>query len=127
MDMSNQEFAELVKQYSKPSPIAKNMTMAFLVGGGICALGQGLQLFYQSLGASQDDAGAWTAISLILLSALLTAFQLYDRLARVAGAGTLVPVTGFANSIVSPAMEFKADARVIIGTSQKTTKSRWGC
>ncbi len=109
MDMTNQEFQELVSKRSKPSPIGKDLCFAFLVGGGICCVGQALQLFYESRGLNQEDAGAWVTITLIFISALLTGLKLYDKLAKHAGAGTLVPVTGFANSIVSPAMEFKSE------------------
>ncbi|MCQ2443729.1 MAG: stage V sporulation protein AC [Oscillospiraceae bacterium] len=109
MDMTNEEFEKLVKQYAKPSTVKKNLCWAFCVGGGICALGQGLSLLYQRLGSSQEDAGTWVTITLIFLSALLTGLNVYDDLAKRAGAGTLIPVTGFANSIVSPAMEFKTE------------------
>ena len=86
-----------------------NYLWAFLVGGGICVVGQLLNGLYRNLGASEKAAGSWVTISLIFLSALFTGLQLYDKLAKHAGAGTLVPVTGFANSIVSPAMDFKAE------------------
>lgn len=109
MDMTNQEYGELVNRKSKPSPMKKNLLWAFVVGGGICCVGQGLQWMYQSFGLSQKDAGTAVTISLIFLSALFTSLKLYDRLAKHAGAGTLVPVTGFANSIVSPALEFKSE------------------
>lgn len=109
MDMTNQEYGELVNRKSKPSPIKKNLFWAFVVGGGICCVGQALQLMYEGFGLSQADAGTAVTISLIFLSALFTSLKLYDRLAKHAGAGTLVPVTGFANSIVSPALEFKSE------------------
>ena len=109
MDMTNQEFDKLVRSKSDPSPMAKDLLMAFLVGGGICCVGQALQLLYEGFGLSQEDAGTWVTITLIFLSALFTGLKLYDKVARHAGAGTLVPVTGFANSVVSPAMEFKSE------------------
>ena len=94
--MTNQEYGQLVNQMSKESPKARDLVWAFCVGGGICVVGQLLN-------------GLYRTISLIFLSALFTGLQLYDKLAKHAGAGTLVPVTGFANSIVSPAMDFKAE------------------
>ena len=107
--MTNQEYGQLVNQMSKTSPKAKDFIWAFCVGGGICVIGQLLHTLYTGLGASEKAAGSWVTISLIFLSALFTGLQLYDKLAKHAGAGTLVPVTGFANSIVSPAMDFKAE------------------
>jgi stage V sporulation protein AC len=118
MNMSNQDFDKLVKQHSDPSPLGKDLFAAFLVGGGICCVGQALQLLYEGFGLSREDAGTWVTVSLIGLSALLTGLKLYDKLARRAGAGTLVPVTGFANSVVSPAMEFRSEG-FITGTAAK--------
>ena len=108
MNISNQEYGELAKRVSPPSSMAKTIPMAFLIGGAICTLGEALLNMYGVLGFSQDDAGALTSMSLIFLSALLTGFKLYDRLAQHAGAGTL-----FANSIVSPALEFKSEGYVL--------------
>ena len=113
MNISNQEYGELAKRLSPPSSMAKTIPMAFLIGGAICTLGEALLNMYAALGFSQDDAGALTSMSLIFLSALLTGFKLYDRIAQHAGAGTLVPITGFANSIVSPALEFKSEGYVL--------------
>lgn len=113
MNISNQEYGELAKRVSPPSSMAKTIPMAFLIGGAICTLGEALLNMYAALGFSQDDAGALTSMSLIFLSALLTGFKLYDRIAQHAGAGTLVPITGFANSIVSPALEFKSEGYVL--------------
>ena len=113
MNISHQEYGELAKRVSPPSSMAKTIPMAFLIGGAICTLGEALLNMYAALGFSQDDAGALTSMSLIFLSALLTGFKLYDRLAQHAGAGTLVPITGFANSIVSPALEFKSEGYVL--------------
>jgi stage V sporulation protein AC len=109
MNMTNEDFGKLVQSHSDPSPLGKDSLMAFAVGGGICCVGQALQLLYEGFGLSRDDAGTWVTVSLIFLSALFTGLKLYDKLARRAGAGTLVPVTGFANSVVSPAMEFKSE------------------
>lgn len=107
--MTPQEYGQLVNQMSRASPKTKDLVWAFCVGGGICVIGQLLQGLYRRLGAGPQAAGTWVSMTLIFLSALLTGLQLYDKLAKHAGAGTLVPVTGFANSIVSPAMDFKAE------------------
>jgi stage V sporulation protein AC len=107
--MSKQEYAQLVKKLSKPSPMGKDLALAFVVGGGICALGQLIQIGFEAMGLDQESSGTATTMSLIFLSALMTGLGLYDKLAKHAGAGTLVPVTGFANSIVSPAIEFKSE------------------
>ena len=113
MNLSNQEYGELAKRISPPSSMAKTIPMAFLIGGAICTLGEALLNMYAALGLSQDNAGAMTSMTLIFLSALLTGLKLYDRIAQVAGAGTLVPITGFANSVVSPALEFKSEGYVL--------------
>lgn len=113
MNISNQEYGELAKRISPPSSMAKTIPMAFLIGGAICTLGEALLNMYGALGLSQDDAGAMTSMTLIFLSALLTGLKLYDRIAQAAGAGTLVPITGFANSVVSPALEFKSEGYVL--------------
>ncbi|MCD8125934.1 MAG: stage V sporulation protein AC [Clostridiales bacterium] len=112
MSMTNQEYGELVNSMSPPSPLRKDLVCAFCVGGGICCVGQALQMLYAHFGLSRQDAGTATSVSLIFLAALFTGLKVYDRLAKHAGAGTLVPVTGFANSIVSPAMEFKSEGFV---------------
>ncbi len=91
----------------------KTLPLAFAIGGGICVLGEALLNLYGMLGLSQDDAGALTSMSLIFLSALFTGLKLYDRIAQHAGAGTLVPITGFANSVVSPALDFKSEGYVL--------------
>lgn len=92
--------------------------MGFLCGGAICTLGQVLRNLYESLGLSGDDAGTAVSVTLIFLSALLTGLGLFDKLAKHAGAGTLVPITGFANAMVSPALEFKSEG-YITGTAAK--------
>ena len=109
MEMSPQEYQQYVKQKSPKSPIFKDTALAFLVGGAICALGQLIQNGYVSLGMERVDAGTATSVTLVFLSALLTGLNLYNSLARYAGAGTLVPITGFANSVVSPAIDFKSE------------------
>ncbi len=112
MEMSPQEYQQYVKQKSPKSPIFKDTALAFLVGGAICALGQLIQNGYMSLGMERVDAGTATSVTLVFLSALLTGLNLYNSLARYAGAGTLVPITGFANSVVSPAIDFKSEGFV---------------
>lgn len=112
MEMSPQEYQQYVKQKSPKSPIFKDTALAFLVGGAICALGQLIQNGYVSLGLERVDAGTATSVTLVFLSALFTGLNLYNSLARYAGAGTLVPITGFANSVVSPAIDFKSEGFV---------------
>ncbi len=99
-----------------PSPKIKNTVKAYLFGGSICVIGQGLHTLYTYLGASKDNATIFVAITLVTISAILTGFGVFDKIARHAGAGTIVPITGFANSVVSPAMEFSAQGR-ILGTA----------
>ena len=112
MDMTNQEYNKLVNDKAKRSPLWKNLIWAFCVGGGICVIGQLLQVGYQRMGMVWEDAGTFSTITLILIAALLTGLDLYEKLAKHAGAGTLVPVTGFSNSIAAPAMEFKSEGFV---------------
>ena len=118
MKMSNRQYEKYVANLSPKSPIGKNICFAFLIGGGICALAQLLQNGYMSLGVEKDAAGTWTSVSVIFVGALLTALSLFDKIAKVAGAGTLVPITGFANAIVAPALEFKQEG-FIMGTAGK--------
>lgn len=101
----------MVRRASPPSPVARDCLWAFFVGGGICLLGEGLRQFYLHW-YDQSMAGTLTSISLIFLSAVCTVPGWYQKLAAKAGAGTLVPITGFANSVVSPAIEFKAEGWV---------------
>ena len=112
MDMTPQEYQQYVKQKSKKSPIVKDTALAFVIGGLICVLGQLIQNFWSAQGLDTKDAGTATACTLVFLSALLTGLNLYNKIARFAGAGTLVPITGFANSVVSPAIDFKSEGFV---------------
>lgn len=98
---------------SPPSPLGKDCLLAFLVGGAICCLGQVFLNWYGSLGLDKDMAGTGASMSLVALSALFTGLSLYDDLAKYAGAGSLVPITGFANSIAAPAVEFKTEGFVL--------------
>jgi len=118
MGMTNQDYDKLVKEREQPSPMGKNILWAFLVGGTICAAGQGLTTLYQGWGLDKEQAGAATSITLILAAALLTGLGVFDKLAKFAGAGTLVPITGFANAMVSPALEFKSEG-FVTGTAVK--------
>ena len=112
MDMTPEEYQAYVREMAPRSPVVKDTALAFLVGGAICALGQGIMNGWASLGLDRTDAGTATSVTLVFLSALLTGLGLYARLARFAGAGTLVPITGFANAVASPALEFKTEGMV---------------
>ena len=112
MEMSQKEYRQYVKQKAKKSPIAKDTALAFLVGGLICVLGQAIQDSWSATGLNKEAAGTATSCTLVFLSALLTGLNLYNKLARFGGAGTLVPITGFANAVVSPAIDFKSEGFV---------------
>ena len=118
MDMTPKEYQEYVKQKSPKSPIVKDTALAFLVGGAICVLGQFIQNGFLGMGLEKVDAGTATSVCLVAASALTTGLGLYTRLARFAGAGTLVPITGFANAVVSPALDFKSEG-FVTGTAVK--------
>ncbi len=118
MDMTNEQYLQYVAKKAKPSPLGKDMAWAFVTGGLICTLGQGLQNFYQHMGMAKEEAGTAVSMTLILVAALLTGLGLFDKIAKRAGAGTLVPITGFANAMVSPALEFKAEG-LVTGTAAK--------
>jgi stage V sporulation protein AC len=113
LTVSKKEYKTMAEKASPGTTYGKNMLMAFLFGGTICTLGQVFQNWYLSLGLGKDGAAAFESMTLVALSAILTALRVYDNLAKYGGAGTLVPITGFANSIVSPAMEFKSEGYVI--------------
>ena len=112
MELSNQAYRQLADRLAPKSNTALNCIKAFAVGGGICVLGQALKNLYLSLGTGEDPAALLTSVSLVFLSALLTGLGLYDDIAKQAGAGTLVPITGFANSVAAPAVEFKTEGWV---------------
>ena len=111
--MTEREYGRLVKRLSPRSPMGKDCFNAFWIGGLICLLGQLAIHGYQALGLEQKDASTAASMSLVVLSALLTGLSLYDDIAKVAGAGTLVPITGFANAISAPAVEFKTEGFVL--------------
>ena len=116
--MTPQEYQNYVRRKQKKSPLGKDMALAFLIGGLICAAGQGILNGWLAAGLREEDAAAATSISLVFLSALLAALNLYNKLARFGGAGTLVPITGFANAVVSPAIDFRAEG-IVTGTAAK--------
>ena len=112
MNMSKKEYNAYVQRLAPKSPIWKDLLNAFWTGGLICVLGQLIQNGWAAAGLDKEAAGSATAISLIFLSAVLTALSVYNCIAKFAGAGTLVPITGFANSVVSPAMEYRSEGLV---------------
>ena len=116
--MTEREYGKLVKSMAPRSPLWKDCLFAFLIGGAICALGQVLIGLYQKLGLDKETASTVASMSLVALSALLTGLSLYDDIAKHAGAGTLVPITGFANAVAAPAVEFKTEG-MILGTAAK--------
>ena len=112
MNMSPKEYNRYVARLAKKSPLGKDLLNSFLIGGLICVIAQLILNGYTALELSEQDAAAATSVSLVFLSAVLTGLSVYDDLAKIAGAGTLVPITGFANAVVSPAIEFKAEGFV---------------
>ena len=116
--MTEKQYGKLVEEMSPKSPILRDSVNAFWIGGLICTLGQWLMNFYQNMGLDKEGAGTAVSISLVCLSALLTGLSLYDNIAKHAGAGTLVPITGFANAIAAPAVEFKTEG-FILGVGAK--------
>jgi stage V sporulation protein AC len=118
MKMTKDEYNKYVMSKSPASPLFRNLLLAFLVGGAICCIGQGLLALYGYFGLSELDAATATSVTLVFLGALLTGLGVYDDLAKFAGAGSLVPITGFANSVASPALEFKTEG-IITGMAAK--------
>ncbi len=116
--MTEKEYQDLAEELAPKSPIGKDCFHAFWIGGLICTIGQVFLNFYKNMGLDQDAAGTATSMSLVALSALLTGLSLYDNIAKHAGAGTLVPITGFANAIAAPAVEFRTEG-MILGTAAK--------
>ena len=116
--MTEREYKKLVDSMSPKSPMWKDCLNAFWIGGLICVLGQLAMNGYMALGLEKKDASTAVSMSLVALSALLTGLSLYDNIAKYAGAGTLVPITGFANSVAAPAVEFKTEG-FILGVGAK--------
>ncbi len=113
MRLSQKEYAGMVKSASPDSPVLLSCLKAFAAGGAICAFAQGLSVLYGTWLAEKKQADLAVTLTLIFLTAVLTAFGVFDKIAKHAGAGTFVPITGFANSIVSPAMEFSTEGRIL--------------
>ena len=111
--MTEKQYGELVKEMSPKSPMGRDCFNAFWIGGLICTLGQVFLNLYTNIGLDKTDAGTAASMTLVALSALLTGLSLYDNIAKHAGAGTLVPITGFANAISAPAVEFKTEGFVL--------------
>ena len=109
MDMTPKEYQDYVAQKAKKSPIVKDTLLAFFIGGAICTLGQGIQALWTAAGLDKDATGTATSVSLVFLSILLTGLNLYNSIGRFGGAGTLVPITGFANAVSAPAIDFRAE------------------
>ena len=113
MDKEKQEaYEEYVKEKTPVHNVYANMGKAFLLGGIICVIGQGISNYCKGIGLDKDEAGLWTALVLVLLSVILTGFNVYQKLATWGGAGALVPITGFANSVAAPAIEYKKEGQV---------------
>lgn len=113
MKVSNKEYSEMTKKASPPSPKVKDFLSAFLIGGLICVIGELLKAFYESIGLVEDAVLMAVPVTLIFAAALLTGLGLFEKIAKRAGAGTLVPITGFANAVVSPAIEFRPEGHVL--------------
>ena len=116
--VSKQKYDKMVKKQTKNSPVFKDCIKAFLIGGAICTVGQGLTDIYMKAELGKTQAQTLTSVTLIFIGVLLTALHLYEKIAKYAGAGTLVPITGFANSVASPAIEFKSEG-FILGVGAK--------
>ena len=113
MNVSKKQYDKMVKKASPPSPKIKNFILAYTIGGLICVIGQLFKELYVYLGLSEEVVKMLVPVTLIFLAAVLTAFKVFDNIAKFAGAGTLVPITGFANAVVSPAIEYKKEGFVL--------------
>lgn len=113
MRPSNEEYGKMAKKQSPPSPKIKDFINAYVIGGLICVIGQLFMEWYTSLGLPEKVVKMAVPSTLVFIAALLTGLKLFDKIAKHAGAGTLVPITGFANAIVSPAIEFKSEGQVL--------------
>lgn len=111
--MTNEAYVRYAEKHARRSPVVKNTAKAFLVGGGICAIGQVYLETFTALGVGRELSFTLTSVTLVLISVLLTGLDVYDNLAKFGGAGTLVPITGFANAVVSPAIDTKAEGYVL--------------
>ena len=113
MKMTNEQYKEYAERHAPRTGSGRNMLCAFLIGGAICCFGQLITELLLSAGLEADTAATVCSVSLVFLGALLTGLGVYDNIARLAGAGTLVPITGFANSVVAPALEFKTEGFIL--------------
>ncbi len=111
--MNKKEYQNFAKRKYPSSPILKNCIWAFFIGGAICMLGEWITEMYKTIGFTEQNAGSLTSVTLIFLSVIFTGFGLYSKLAHYAGAGTIVPITGFANAVASPAIEAKTEGFVL--------------
>jgi stage V sporulation protein AC len=118
MKITNKEYSELAEKHSPKTKFHVTLTKAFLIGGTICAFGQSLLNMYAYLGLGKTESGVLTTMTLIFIAAILTGLKVYDKMAKHGGAGTLVPITGFANAVVAPALEFKTEG-FIFGVGAK--------
>lgn len=121
MSLSGKEYERMTKRVLPPSPKLMNTFKAFLIGGLICTIGEGFFKLYEGLGMDDETVTSLVPCTLVTIAAILTALGVFDKIARHAGAGTLVPITGFANAVVSPAMEFQSEGR-ILGTGANMFK-----
>jgi len=121
MSTSKKDYDKMTKKASPPSPLLKNCLNAFWIGGLVCVIGECFRMLYKSFNFNEDETKAAVTVSLIVITAILTGIGVFDKIAKVAGAGTIVPITGFANSVVSPAMEFKSEGS-ILGTAANIFK-----
>lgn len=119
-EQHNKKYNDYVKQVTPVHSLPANMAKAFVTGGAICVIGQAILNICEDMGLDRDASAGWCSILLILASVLLTGLNLYPKLAKFGGAGTLVPITGFANSVAAPAIEFHKDVNAIIRPSQKS-------
>ena len=116
--MTEKQYAKLVEEMAPKTPMGRDCLNAFVIGGIICTIGQFFMNYYTKLGLGKDEAGTAASMTLVVISAILTGLSLYDNIAKHAGAGTLVPITGFANAIAAPAVEFKTEG-FILGVGAK--------
>jgi stage V sporulation protein AC len=112
-NLTDTEYAEMVKKASPSSKSDKTIPLAFLVGGAICALGEALAQLFGRMGAQEELAYTFASLGLVFLASLLTALNLYDDIAKIGGAGARVPITGFANAVVAPALEYRTEGFVL--------------
>ena len=126
-ERQKKEYNDYVKKITPTHSLPLNMAKAFVTGGVICVVGQGILNFFKSTGLDKEAAGSATSLCLVLLSVVLTGFNVYQKLAKFGGAGTLVPITGFANSVAAPAIEYKKEGQVFGIGCKIFTIVHWRC